>query len=182
MKKAKLIKNNNQEKKQMENDTYSIKNLLLIIIIISAVFGIFYLITSLIVKPVEQNNTSNTVTEIDSTKITLNHLLDRNEEEYYVLATKESLYNEYGSKINYSELYNNYITNYSSIEDSLPFYYVNLDDALNKNYLSDELNISNEINEIKLNNEVLFKIKNNEIEEYYVGSSDILEILKNLSN
>lgn len=182
MKKAKLIKSNKQEQKPIENETYSIKNLLLIIVIITTVLGIFYLITILVVQPAEENNTSNTVTEIDSTKITLNHLLDRKEDEYYVLATKKTLYDEYGSKINYSELYNNYVSSYSSIENSLPFYYVDLDDALNKNYLSDELNISDNISEIKLNNEALFKIKNSQIEEYYVGSSDILETLKKLSN
>ena len=182
MKKAKLIKNKKEEQKKVENDTYSIKNLILIILVISVVFGLFYLITCLFVKPVEENNINNEVTEFDSTKITLGNLLDRSEDEYYVLATKESLYDSYNLKINYSELYNNYINSYTSNEDSLQFYYVDLDDALNKSYISDKLNISNEISELKLNDEVLFKIKNGEIEQSYVGSSDILEALNELSN
>lgn len=182
MKKAKLIKNKKGEQRKVENDTYSIKNLILIVLVISIVFGLFYLITSLFVKPVEENRIDNEVTEFDSTKITLGNLLDRNEDEYYVLATKESLYDSYNSKINYSELYDNYISSYKTNEDSLQFYYVDLDDALNKNYISDELNISNKINEIKLNDEVLFKVKNGEIEQYYVGSSEILKALKKISN
>lgn len=181
MKKAKLIKNNNQNR-QLESNPYSIKNLFIIVLIISVVFSLFYLITYLLVKPVQNSNESNEITEFDSTKITLSHLLDRNENEYFVLVTKESLYDGYNSKINYSELYNNYISNYKATENSLQFYYVDLDDALNKNYISEDLNISNNINQIKLNNEVLFKIKNKKIEEYYVGNSDILKVLKELSN
>ena len=182
MKKAKLIKNKKEEQKKVENDTYSIKNLILIVLVISVVFVLFYLVTTIFVKPVEENNISNEVTELDSTKITLSNLLDRSEDEYFVLAIKESLYDSYNSKINYSELYNNYISRYTSNENSLQFYYVNLDDALNKNYISDEINISNKVSEIKLNDEVLFKIKNGVIEQYYVGSSEILEALNTLSN
>ena len=182
MKKAKLIKDKKQEQKQIQNDTYSIKSFILIIVVISVIFGIFYLVTSMFVKPVKEESYTNEITEFDSTKITLGNLLDRKENEYYVLATMKSLYNSYTSKINYSELYNNYISSYTSNEDSMKFYYVDLDDALNKNYISEELNISNEISELKLNNEVLFKIKNKEIEDYYVGSSDILLVLKELND
>lgn len=176
MKKAKLIKTSNKEEKQMEKDSYSLKNLLSIIIALVVVLGIFYFITTLVVKPVKQDDTNNTITEIDSKKITLNNLLNRKEVEYYVLATKESK----NTHANYSELYNNYINGYNKEEGALSFYNVNLDDALNKNYLSDELNISDDISEIKLNDDVLFKIKNGKIEEYFVGSSDILEALSNL--
>ena len=126
---------------------------------------------------VEQENIQ---TQIDSTKITLNNLLDRKENEYYVLATMESLYGDINSEIKYMELYNNYIKEYSSLENALPFYSINLDDALNKNFISDELNISNNISEIKLNNEVLFRVKNQEIVEYFVGSKDILKALSGL--
>ena len=180
MKKAKIIKTNKKQEKIVEQDTYSLKNLIRIIIVLVIILGIFYLITTLVVDAVKQDNINNTVTQIDSTKITLNNLLNRNEEEYYVLATKESLYNNINSQIKYSELYNNYISEYASLEDALPFYAVDLDDALNKNYMSDELNITDDIGEIKLNDEVLFKIKDGKIEEYFVGSSDILEELSDL--
>jgi len=42
------------------------------------------------------------------------------------------------------------------------------------------LNISNEISELKLNDETLFKIKNGKIEEYFVGSKEILKALSTL--
>ena len=173
MKKAKLIKT---EEKQIEKDTYSLKSLLSIIIIIIIILGAFYFITTLVIHPTQENNNNNTITEIDSTKITLNNLLNRKESEYYVLATKES----YNSQVNYIMLYNNYISEYKKDEKALPFYNVDLDDALNKNYIGEKLNISNEINEIKLNDEVLFKVKDEKIEKYFVGSKDILEVLSNL--
>ena len=175
MKKAKLVKNNKKQV-EIEKDSYSLKNLLLIILVLVITFGIFYFITTLVIDPIEESSTNNTATQVDSTKIILNNLLDRKNKEYYVLATKENK----NTQVNYQGLYNDYISKYTSEKDSLTFYYVDLDDALNKNYISEELNISDEISEIKLNVDVLFKVKNNKIKEYFVGSSDILEALSNL--
>ena len=153
-----------------------IRNIIRIILILVITFGVFYLITTLVVNPVEEQTLNNTPTEIGSTKITLNNLLNRKETEYYVLATKESD----NSQVNYIMLYNNYISEYKKDEKALTFYNVDLNDALNKNYISEKLNISNEISEIKLNEEVLFKVKEGKIEEYFVGSKDILKALSNL--
>ena len=175
MKKAKLIKNNKKEQ-VVENDTYSLKKLLLIIIVLSVLFGVFYFITFQLVDPIEQNETDNEVIEIDESLIHLGNLLNIKEKEYYVLATKKSKNNQ----TNYHELYNQYITKYSENDESLKFYNVDLDNAINKTYIGDELNITNNINEIKLNDDVLFKIKDSKIEEYYIGNSEILETLSKL--
>ena len=177
MKKAKLIKTNKKEKKIIENDSYSLKNFLYIILILVIVFGIFYFITTMVIEPVtEENNKMNAVTEIDSTKITLNNLLNRKESEYYVLATKK----RDNDNVNYLQLYNNYIQNYTTKENSLTFYNVDLSDALNKNYIDEKLNISNELRELRLNDDILFKIKDNRIAEYFSGSKDIIEALSKL--
>lgn len=180
MKTAKLKKNKKQEiTKPVENE-YSIKSMIIIVTIIAAIFLVFYFITTLVVKPVEENNDTNTITEIDSTKITLSNLFNRKESEYYVLAIKESLYKNSYNRINYTEMYDGYIDTYSQTETALPFYRIDLDDALNKAYLSEELNITEDLSNLKLNNEVLFKIKDGKIESYYVGNSDIIEALSNL--
>lgn len=180
MKKAKLVNIAKKENVKKESYSYSLKNFILIILILLVILGVFYILTTLLVKPVKQNNTDNSVTKIDHTKITLNNLLNRSADQYYVLAIKESLYKGANSNINYTQLYNNYINEYSSLENSLPFYKVDLDDALNKNYIGDKLKVSNEISKIKLNDEVLFKIKDGEIDEYFVGNSEILEELSSL--
>lgn len=175
MKKAKLKKIEKKEK-NVQKDTYSFKNLLLIIVILVVLFSIFYFITTLFVKPEEKNVTNNQITEINSKKIVINKLLSQKEEEYYVIATKKPK----NSKANYLELYNNYIEAYKKEEGSLPFYNVNLDDAINKSYIGDKLNISDNIDELKVNNEVLFKIKDGKIDKYYVGNKDILDALSKL--
>lgn len=175
MKKAKLVKNNKKQE-IMEKDTYSLKSFLLIILVLVIILGIFYFITTLVVKPVNPIDNDNGVTIIDSTKITLSNLLNRKEEEYYVLATKQNN----NAQANYQTLYNNYINEYKKQEDALTFYNVNLDDALNKNYISGELNITDDLSELKVNDDILFKIKDNKIEEYFAGNKNILKELSEL--
>ena len=176
MKKAKLIKNNKKQEVKIEKDSYSLKNFLFIIILLVIILGIFYFITTLVVKPIDNKNVNSGITVVDSSKITLNNLLNRKENEYYVLATKETN----NSQVDYKNLYNNYINQYKTKENALTIYNVDLDDALNKNYISNELNITNNLSELKVNDDVLFKIKNNKIKEYFVGSSDILKELSAL--
>ena len=175
MKKAKLVKNNKKQE-IIEKDSYSLKTFLLIILVLVIILGIFYLITTLVVKPVNPTDNDNGVTIIDETKITLNNLLNRKEKEYYVLATKQNN----NAQANYQTLYNNYINEYKKQEGVLTFYNVNLDDALNKGYISDKLNISNDLSELKVNDDILFKIKDNKIEEYFAGSKNILKQLSTL--
>ena len=178
MKAAKLRKNTKKQESIENIEQYSLKSMIVIVAIIAGIFLLFYFITTFLVKPVIQNNLNNTSTEINSTKITLNNLLNRSDDEYYVLCTKQSLYNE---NLDYNVIYNNYINDYSKKDESLKFYTVDLDDAFNKNYLSNEINVSNDLNELKLNDEVLFKIKDKKIEFYYVGNSEIIKELSDLS-
>ena len=130
MKKAKLIKTKEKEVKIEEKDSYSIKELLKIILIVVLVFGMFYVITYFVASNKKEDEDLRTDTGvIDSEKMTLNNLLNRKENEYYVLATKE--YNN--TKTNFTELYDKYIKDYESKNDKLVLYRVNLNDALNKN-------------------------------------------------
>lgn len=175
MKKAKLVKNNKKQE-IIEKDSYSLKSFLLIILVLVIILGIFYFITTLVVKPVNTIDNNNRVTIIDETKITLNNLLNRKEKEYYVLATKQNN----NAQANYQTLYNNYINEYKKQENALTFYNVNLDDALNKGYISNKLNISNDLSKLKVNDDILFKIKDNKIEEYFAGSKNILKELSTL--
>ena len=175
MKKAKLIKNTKKEA-EIEKDSYSLKNLLLIVIVLVIVLGIFYFITDLLVEPVKQNYEDTPTTQTDLTKITLGSMLEKNQKVYYVLATKQSE----NDKANYMQLYNNYISKYTSVENSLRFYYVDLSDAINKAYLSDKANITNEISELKVNGDTLFKIKDGKIDSYFEGKTNIIDHLSKL--
>lgn len=160
-------------------ESYSIKSLIKIIIILIVVFGLFYLLTSVLVRN-RKTIVEEPVAVIDSSKIIMNQLLNRKEKEYYVLATKSSLYNSSYVETNYIEFYNNYVNKYKQETDSLQFYYVDLDNALNKKYYGDETNITEDLSKLKLNDEVLFKISNNKIEKTYIGKEKILDKLSRL--
>lgn len=176
MKTARIRNSNKKEDKKDINNEYSMKKMIIITIIIMAVFLAFYFVTDLIVEPIVEEDIDTPVV-LDSSKITMGNLLNRKDSEYYVLATKNSLYS---SSTNYEEIYNSYINDYNKKDNSLKFYKVDLDDALNKSYLSEELNITDDLSSLRLNDEVLFKIKDSKIENYYVGSKQIIEELSNL--
>ena len=137
MKKAKITKK--LEPKVIEKDsTYSIKHIVNTFSILVCLFLSFYAITFFLVKD-RKVNTDNSQSVIDSSKIIMSQILNRAEEEYYVIATQQSLYNSSYIDTNYINLYNNYINTYKQKEDSLPFYYVDLDSALNKDYVNNGL-------------------------------------------
>lgn len=180
MKKARLIKTNKPNNTKKVEDAYSVKKLSIIILILILVFAVFYFITVLVVKPATDGNDENSNLESDSSKITFNQLFNRKENEYYVLATKKSLTSIEILNTDYSQIYNKYIADYKQKEDSLPFYNIDLDDAFNKSYVGNELNISSNLDELKVNDETLFKIKNGSIDKYYVGNEEIIKALSEL--
>lgn len=173
------IKSKKTTKNIETKEEYSIKNMFKIVLIILIVFGVFYFITTLLIdrRKVEDSNSQ---AVIDSSKITLSQILNRVDEEYYVIATRKSLYESSYVETNYIQLYNNYINKYKQKENAYPVYYVDLDNALNKKYIGEEMNITNEISELVLNDEVLFKIKSGKIEKTYIGKEEILDKLSRL--
>lgn len=176
--KAARIKKINKEKEKLIQEEYSIKKLLILIILITAVFFLFYFITTLLVKPTLEKNDS--VEQADSSEISLNHLLDKEETEYYVIAIENNIKSSSLTNVNYAELYNKYINDYNVKDDALKFYTIDLNASINKKYLDENMNITNNLSELKLNDETLFKINNGKISEYYVGKTEIIKVLSNL--
>lgn len=167
------------EKREKQEETYTLKSLMKILICMLLIFVVFYFITNFILNNKKEEK-DNSVTVIDFSKITLSQILNRQEDEYFVIATMSSLDNSSYIDTNYTNLYNQYINNYKQKEGSYSFYYVDLNNALNKNYVSNELNITNDLSKLQLNDEVLFKIKNGSIEKTYVGREKILDKLAKL--
>lgn len=176
MKVAKLKKVNKTKKEiELEEVEFSIKKLIQTIVIILLVLAVFYIITVFVVKPIvaEKNNEH---VQFDTTKITMNQLLTRKEDSYYVLAVKESAYLNLYTTFNYFELYNNYIKQYTAKENALKFYWIDMDDAFNASHWSDDLDINNYI----INDDVLFKVSNGSLSSYYVGHEEILRELQGI--
>lgn len=184
MKKAKLInKSNKSNDTKKDNTEYSVKELIKIILIVVIVFAVFYVITTLVVKPankVANNSNSQEQVKADDSTILLNHLFDMSDHEYYVLATKENSNNGIQKNTSYLEIYSKYIDDYKNDENSLNFYFVDLDETLNKAYISDKSNITDNLNDLKLSDDTLFKIKDGKIENYYEGKDLIIQTLSSL--
>lgn len=178
VKTARIRKKQIKEKK-VEQQEYSLKSMIIILLIISVVFGLFYFLTMFLAKPA--TNEEQTQSVIDDSNITINQLLNRNEDEYYVLAIKESLYNKGGYiQTDYIKIYNSYINKYTEKDNSLKFYYIDLDNALNKNSFGEKLNITQDLEKLILNDEVLFKIKKGKIEKTYIGKDKIIDKLSRI--
>ena len=100
-------------------------------------------------------------------------IFSRSDSEYYVIA-----YNESGK---FKDIYNKYIDKYNSKDSHIKFYEINLDDAFNKNFVSNKSNIVEDIDNLKVSGDTLFKIKDKKIELYKEGTSDISSYLKKIS-
>ena len=150
-----------------------IKNLLKIILIVTAIFLIFYGITTLVTdkkKEEENPNTSEAIIQYD--EILLGTLFNQSNSEYYVLITTEE--DQYAS--NYLGL----ISSYQAKENSKRVYTANLDNGFNKSYKAEETKISNNLKDLKLSGSTLLKIKNKNIVESYKNQAEITEYLYSL--
>lgn len=154
-----------------DNSQDQIKNLIIVVLIISIIFVALYFVTKYIL--INKKDTQINESVIQSEKIIFGQLLNREAEEYYVIA--------YDSNNKSKSLYDKYITKYNQKENHLPFYEININEAFNKSFVADSVNITDDISKLKVNGDVLFKIKNNKIDDYKVGSSNINNYLKEIS-
>lgn len=181
MKVARIKKEKEKIKeKTVKNNDYSLKNITFVVIVLLTIFSIFYFITSMVLKnnSISEDNVPNI---IDENKITVGGLLGEKEEEYFVLVLKTSKINNNNlTNVDYNSLYSKYINDYRKKENSLKVYNIYLDDALNANYLNNEAIITDDLNNIKFNDDTLLKIKNGSIEKYFIGNKEILSELSNL--
>lgn len=159
------------------NDNYQAKNMFIIIIVIVVLLVPLYFITTLVLdnnKQEQQQTSNNKPVEIQSEKILVGQLLNRLDSSYYVIAYKKD------NKM--ATLFNQYITDYKKKEEHLNFYKIDLDEGLNKNYISDETNITDDLKNLKISDTVLFKIVDGKIDNYYVGNNDVIDALKEIND
>lgn len=166
MKKARIKKQNIQNKKSEKLITFNFKSIFIVFVIIIIIFGAFYVLTDFILKNKETEKETEII-EISAKKILMNDILEQKEDSYYVLVYKKDDTNLSA----YSEL----------IEDKeKQFYKVDIDDAMNKKFVSDETNIGKNLDDLTINSTVLLKIENSLISENYTTVNEIEEILKSL--
>ena len=157
------------------DDNYQAKNMFIIIIVMIVLLVPLYFITNLVIgKDTKETKESTTKeVEIQTEKILVGQLLNRKQSEYYVLADKKD------NKM--STLFDNYINDYKNNEDHLEVYKIDLDEGLNKGYIADESNITDDLKELKISDTTLFKIVDGKIDSYYVGNDDVVNALKEIN-
>ncbi len=133
--------------------------------VVIVVLGVYFFTNNFVSKEAKEKEEV-TETEINPTKIIVGSILNRDEEEYYVLAYKSEEAN--------GSLYNAYLETYKNKEDSLSIYEVDLDNYLNSSYYAEEANTNVEnIKDIKLSSPTLLKIKSHKIVKAVYSNEDI---------
>ena len=157
-------------------DKYNVKELLIFIIIILVVLVLFYGLTMLITNKKNsndyiENNNSESDTKIDYEKILAQNALSQKENSYYVFAYTNSDENV--------TTYNNDLISYKNKENALKVYYVELDNAFNKNNYAGESNF--EDGKVIFKATTLLKVENGVLVEKYESKDEInsaLSIIK----
>lgn len=178
MKKGKIknkgIKSNKNKKIDSIKSNYQSESNKIIkcFIIVLIIFGIMYLVTTLILKKSDdrQYQSENTKTSIQYDEILLGTTFDKKDKEYLVLF--------YNMDTDTKGIYGNAISDYEAKEEKIPIYYVDLSNSMNKSCLSSESNKeATKASELKINDVTLIKFSNNEIKEYITGYNSIIEYL-----
>ena len=154
---------------------YSFKSKIIVICCVIIFLCLFYLLAVHITNKNSTSNdssTNNTPTTSDYSEILFGSSFNRSESEYLVV-----YYDKENSDLS-SEL-NSSITGYSSKDDSLTIYTVDMSNMYNRAYITEEetnVNPKN-IDELRINGPTLIKITNGEVTSYIEGVESIKEFL-----
>ena len=158
------MRKNAKERKQVKNtfveDELKIESFIKIVVALLLILAIFAVITIFATK----DKKTNTETSIQYTKIIAGSILNRSEEDYYVLveAKDDASISSYESLINA----------YTKKEDSKRVYIVDLADPFNSNYVGEtnKLDFEN-ITDARFSETVLLHIVNNKVSSVKLGES-----------
>lgn len=162
-KKETLLKTNNST----ESDEY--KKLIILVAIIASVFILFFILTTLFTKKNHDNIFENKLdaSEIQYKEIIIGSMFDKDGEYYVLLIEKDDVY---------KDLFDTYI---SKIKDD-KLYTVDLSNAFNKKYLSDDYSYDDD--EFKVKGTTLVKIDDHKIVQHFETKEGIIEKLKTLED
>lgn len=166
------------KRKRKENkeviETTSPNSILKVTFLVLAFLCAFYLLTLYIThknNPSSNNEESSNTVE-DTTGISIGKSLSM-DGEYYVL-----FYDKSNTEI--SSTYRNLVVSYSSLENALPIYTVDMGSAFHKSFVTEEESNKNPASEeeFKINGPTLIKVSNQKVQDYIEGEESIKETLK----
>ena len=158
------------------DESYSLKYKIIVVLCVIIFLALFYLlavhITNKNSSSSSSNDTKETSTTSDYSERLFGSSFNRSESEYLVI------YYDKGNSDLFSEL-NTAVTDYSTKDDSLTIYTVDMSSMYNKAYVTEEdTNKSpSNIDELRINGPTLIKITNGEVTSYVEGTESIKEYL-----
>lgn len=150
-----------ETKCRSEEQTELIRFIKILFIVILFVVLVYFATRIFVKKDLGKDAEETNVTEVSYSKMVFGTMLNRPQDEYYVLA--------YSSEDNKANYYNALASTYSNKEDGLYVYYIDLKDSMNKNYLATNGQTNSKakkISELKVGELTLIKVKNGEIVKY----------------
>lgn len=173
-KNVKMRKNNEINRAIQVNFSTSneMKKLSTILFSIIGIICVFYIITVVVTKNTGglKYSVTDEVSQISYTDILASDIL-RKDGTYYVFVEDADDYN--------LGVYDSYISSYVALENSLPIYYVDLNDALNQKYKASENDFSS--SNLKFNGTSLLKIVDGKVELSFGDNQSIMSHLRSLS-
>lgn len=149
------------------DDQVEIWRFVKIIILIAIFIGGFYLIANFFTKDEKKAESSDTEQiEINYDKLIIGNMFNRPYDEYYVII--------YDAKSNDSSLISAIISKYKEQSDSIKIYFADLNSPLNtKYYDAKNINITKDLNNLKVGDVTLLKITEGDIQSSFVTLESI---------
>lgn len=177
-----LEKKLKQERKKINNISVTDSDIwskVIIVCVIICVFCAFYFLTVFISKDDSSSTNSNSsnkktteTTNISYDEILLGRSFSMEDGEYLVL-----YYDKDNSDLS-SEM-SSVLSTYNNKDSHLNVYTVDMSDALNSSFTSDEANHdAKDVSEMKISGPTLIKFNNNKIDDYIEGKDEITDYLK----
>lgn len=158
------------EKYRSEEQIEMLRFIRILIIVIILAVGVYLFTRIFVTKDMNNKKEDTNVTAIPGTidynSTLIGNMMSKPENEYYVLI--------YDFKAIDSVFYSGLTNSYSNNEKALKVYVADLSNELNKQHLStDKNNLTDNIEEFKVTDATLLKIKNSKIEKSFVTDNDI---------
>jgi len=169
MKKAK-IKSQKMASSVISTDN-EMSKLIILILVVALIFAAFYVITLFVTKKDDDTNNVNNEESYEATiqyeKILAGNILSQSSNDYYVLI--------YFNDDEYVDYYKNYLSYYKTkVENSAPYYFVDMDEVFNSSFIADKSNINvSDAKKFKFSQTTLLRIKDGTVVSSYEGNDQI---------
>ena len=156
--------NNNKiksEKFRSEEQQELFRFIKILLVVVIFIFAVYFVTRIFVKKDLLVNEKETSVTEINYNKMVFGTILNKKHTEYYVLA--------FSASDNKAYYYSTLAEKYSSSEEALPIYYIDLDDSMNKVFIASDDKTNSKatsVDELQVGRLTLFKIKDGKFEKY----------------